>query len=302
MSTNLLDNAIALSVTISKIGTRRKVDSRKMVMRETEGEQQPDSDAIGVNKELISTPTFDAITKLDGDFRTRLYKLALPNPLFRNGTYLIPISMLEQIDSMIENYKNERLSKIAAFIDDYNTAVYDAKSRLGGLFNPADYPDKESVKGSFSVTAQYIEIGIPANLGAISPAIFQREKALFNEKLISAAEEITAAMRESFNELINHMVDRLKPGADGKPKIFRDSLISNLKEFMDTFSARNITNDSDLENLVNKARDILGRKSAGDLRNYDSIRENVVSGISEIKEQLSGMVIDAPKRKFNFDE
>jgi hypothetical protein len=302
MSINLLDNAITLSVTISKIGTRRKVDSRKMVMRETEGEQQPDSDAIGVNKELISTPTFDAITKLDGDFRTRLYKLALPNPLFRNGTYLVPVSLLETIDEMIEAYKAERSIKIAAFLDDYATAVYDARSRLGGLFNPADYPDKESVKGSFSVTVQYIEIGIPSALGSISPAIFQREKDKFNEKLVSAAEEITAAMRESFNELINHMVDRLKPGADGKPKIFRDSLISNLKEFMDTFSARNITNDSDLETLVNKAREVLRGKSAGDLRNYDSIRENVVSGISKIKEQLSSMVIDAPKRKFNFDE
>ncbi|MDD5060689.1 MAG: hypothetical protein PHN44_00190 [Candidatus Marinimicrobia bacterium] len=301
MNTNLLDNAIALSVTISKIGTRRKVDSRKVQIKESEGEQ-PESDAIAVNKELISCPSFDAITKLDGDFRTRLYKLALPNPLFRNGTYLIPVSMVEYIDEMVETYKNERANKISAFVADYRNAVTDARSRLGGLFNINDYPDIETVRGSFQVVAQYIEIGLPAALGSISPEIFNRERAAFNDKLVSAADEITAAMRESFKELVDHMVERLKPGADGKPKIFRDSLVNNFKEFMDTFSARNITNDTDLEALVSKAKDILGGKSAEDLRNYDSIRENVVSGISEIKEQLSGMVIDAPKRKFNFDE
>lgn len=301
MNTNLLDNAIALSLSISKIGTRRKVDSRKMQLREGQGDE-PEKDSIGVSKELISSPSFDAITKLDNEFRNKIYRIALPNPLFRNGTYLIPVSLVESIDAMIEGYKVERQEKIELFLNDYTDAVYDARRRLGGLFDVGDYPSKESVSGSFSVVAQYIEIGLPSSLGAISPAIFQREKALFNEKLVSAAEEITAAMRESFKELVEHMVDRLKPGENGKQKIFRDSLVNNFREFMDTFSARNITNDEELESLVNKARQVLNGKSAGQLRSIDAIREQVVFGMESVKDSLSSMVADAPKRKFSFDD
>lgn len=298
---SILTNAVALSVNISKIGTRKKVDSKKMKLREEEG-NQPDQSSIAVNKELISTPSFDAIIKLDNTFRSELYKLTLPNPLFRSGTYLIPVDLIEKIDNLIETYKEKRNEKISKFINDYDNAVYAACERLGGLFNINDYPDPDTVKRSFQVSSQYIEIGLPTKLDAFSPEIFKREKERFNDKLVSASEEITAAMRESFKQLIDHMVERLKPGDNGKPKIFRDSLVTNLREFMENFNARNITNDEELEKLVTKAKNILGTKSANDVRCYDNIKNEVVSKMTEIKDTLSGMVMDAPKRKFKFDD
>ena len=301
LQSNILNNAVALSVNISKIGVRRKVDSRKVQLKEGEGEQ-PDKSAIAVNKELISTPSFDAITKLDNEFRSALYKLALPNPLFNSGTYLIPANLIERIDDMIEQYKIERDSKVQSFINDYDTAVYTARSRLGGLFNPNDYLNKETVRESFQVSSQYMEIGLPTQLNNFSPDIFKREKERFQEKLISASEEITAAMRENFKELIDHMVERLKPGSDGKPKIFRDSLINNLREFMENFNARNITDDKDLDNLVSQARAVLNGKTPDQLRTMNDVKGQVLTGMNEIKEKLSEIVIDAPKRKFNFDD
>lgn len=300
-SQNLLNNAIALSVSISKIGTRKKVDSRKVQLKEEYG-NTPDSDVIAVNKELLKSDSFDAIVKYDNEFRNNLYKLSLPNPLFRNGTYLVPVGLIERIDAMIENYKSNRSILVNNFIADYNDAVYRARETLNGLFNINDYPAIDAVRESFQVSTQYIEIGLPTQLGAFSPEIFRREREAFNEKLVSASEEITAAMRESFSELINHMVERLKPGENGKQKIFRDTLVSNLRDFMETFNARNITNDEDLQKLVDRAREVLNGKSANDLRSIDSIREQVSNGMQEIKNSLSGMVVDAPKRKFSFDD
>lgn len=298
---SILNNTVALSITISKLGVRRKVDSRKIELKEGEGEQ-PDKTAIAVNKELLSVPSFDAITKLDNEFRNSLYRLALPNPLFRNGTYLIPVDLIDKIDNMIESYKIERNLKVSFFLDDYDDAVKSAQTRLGGLFNSADYYDKDTVKSSFRVSSQYMEIALPTQLNLFSPEIFKREKERFQQKLVSASEEITAAMRESFKELVDHMVERLKPGEDGKPRIFRDSMVNNLRDFMETFNPRNITNDTELEKIVNQAKTILNGKSAKDLRNITDVKKSVLSGMTEIKKQLSEMVTNAPIRKFKFDD
>lgn len=298
---DFINKSIALSVNTSKIGVRRKVDSRKMQLKDGNG-NQPDERSIAVNKELISCESFDAIGKLDGEFRNNLYKLALPNPLFKNGTYLIPLGLIEEIDTMIENYKNNRDTLVNDFIDEYDNSVENAKERLGGLFVASDYPSKEVVARSFNVSSQYIEIGIPEKLGVIAPEIFQKEKKAFQEKLTLAADEITAAMRESFQELVNHMIERLQPDEQGNTKIFRDSLVRNFREFMDTFNARNITNDEELQKLVDQARSVLNGKSASDLRNNDDVKTQVSNGMNQIKNSLTNMIMNSPRRKFKLDD
>jgi hypothetical protein len=299
-ASNLFEKSIALSLEIGKIGTRKKVSRGKMVLREGEGEQ-PDQEAIGVSKELIDSPEFDAITQLDGSIRNELAKLSLPSP-FRKGIYLIPLNLVQRVDAKISNYKSDRAQLIDAFINSYAEAVFSARARLGGLFNGDDYAAAEDVRAAFTVESNYMDLGLPKQLGTINKEIFEREAKAFEAKLTSAADEIQAAMRIAFKELIEHMADRLKPGEDGKPRIFRDTLVLNLKEFMDNFAARNIADDADLKALVDQASAILGNKSAEELRKSPAYRQDIAKGLSTIKEKLDGMVVCAPIRKFSFDD
>ena len=58
-------------------------------------------------------------------------------------------------------------------------------------------------------------------------------------------------------ELVQHLVERLQPGADGKPKVFRDSLVRGMEEWLSDFSARNLAQDGELSSLVERARELL---------------------------------------------
>ena len=297
---NVFERSVAFSLTIAKVGVKKKVDTRKMQMREEYG-AQPDQAAIGVNKEIITCPEYDAIGKLDGQTRTALGKLALPSPL-RSGIYLIPLDLVSRVDEAIEQYKQQRRQMVDVFCNAYSRAVRDAEQRLGGLFDGNDYPDVDSVRAAFQVATAYLDLGLPKTLEQQNADIYTREQQAFKERLNTASDEIRAALRESFQELISHMADRLQPGTDGKPRIFRDSLVLNLREFLDSFQARNITDDAELDKLVSQARQVLNGKSAQALRDFADTRDQVKTGLTAIKEQLSTMVTTAPVRKFSFDE
>jgi hypothetical protein len=297
---NVYENSIAFSLSQHKIGIKRKVDSARITVDE-KSDAQPDKNLVSVSKELLKCKEFDAIGSMDGLIRKNLMNLAVPAP-FKDGIYLIPLVSVQKIDSMIETYKQDRQKLVDKFIDIYVDAILEAKTRLGVLFNENDYPAIEKVKESFSVSTSYLDLNVPGRLQTINPAIFEKERKIFTEKLENAALEIQTKMREALADLVSHMVDRLTPGEDGKQKIFRDSAVGNLKEFLQNFRDRNISDDSELQAIVDKANELLGSRSPQSMRDNNAIAEEVKTGLSTIKSQLDLLVTTAKSRKFNFEE
>jgi hypothetical protein len=298
---NIYEKSLALCIETTKVGISKKVSKGSMMLRENLGEQ-PDESSVAVSKELISCKEFDSILKLDAAVRANILKLAVPSK-FKKGIYLIPLACVDAVDRLIESYKSERLAMVESFVAVYKDAVIEAKFRLGGLFNIDDYINVEDVRDSFSVSSSYIDLGLPSNLSNISPEIFKREQEEFKIKMNSAADEIQQALRIAFKDLVDHMAERLTPDPEqSKPKVFRDSLIFNLREFMDSFNSRNITDDKELQDIINQAKGIIGNRSAEELRSMSSVRESVKNGLEEIKGKLNGMVTVAPIRKFNFND
>ena len=203
---------------------------------------------------------------------------------------------------MVEEYKEKRISLVNKFVNSYSSSVKASKDYLGGLFDLSDYPAQEEVKNSFYINSSYIEMGLPNQLKTVSPEIFEREKKEFKEKIQNAIEEVRDALRSSFAILVNHMVDRLKPKEDGKPKSFHVSMVENFVEFLDNFNLRNITDDSELSELIQKAQGILSGKDPEELRKNQNLKEIVSGGMSEIKSKLDTMVINKPIRQFNWEE
>jgi hypothetical protein len=84
--------------------------------------------------------------------------------------------------------------------------------------------------------------------------------------MAEASSEIQQVLRQSMADLVAHMAERLKDGADGKPLKFKQSTVSNLVEFLSNFSFRNVTDDRQLQGLVGRARELLQGVAADDLR------------------------------------
>ena len=132
--------------------------------------------------------------------------------------------------------------------------------------------------------------------------IWQRESNKIKEACQSATVQVRDAMRSMFADLVSHMVERLTPDADGKKKVFRDSVIGNFKEFIDSFADRNITDDTALAGLVQQAQNILAGKSGDAFRKNADLRSIVADDMVKVKASLDAMLTDRPVRALVIEE
>jgi len=102
--------------------------------------------------------------------------------------------------------------------------------------------------------------------------------------------------------MVNHLRDRLADQPHGKPHRLRESTVQKLREFLATFDLRNVLDDQELKEQVEKARSLLEGVSTDELRNMPMVRASVREGMTQLAAQMDVLVSDRVSRKFRFDE
>jgi len=173
--------------------------------------------------------------------------------------------------------------------------------RLGPQFRRTDYPGVEEFRRSFYWSYQWVSFDVPDRLPA---AIRAQEKAKVENMWAEAAESITFALRESFAKMVSHAVEVMAPSTtDGKQKRFYDSTVTNILDFLQSFQERNITNDTELAALVDKAKSVLvGIEDASMLKKDGLFRGRVLDEFKKLDTALDSLVQVRPSRKFNFED
>ena len=104
------------------------------------------------------------------------------------------------------------------------------------------------------------------------------------------------AFADELGQLVSHLADRLSGEADGSPKVFRDSAITNLLEFFDRFQRLNIRSDEGLDRLVEDAQIVVGGLVPQRLRDHSELRRQVASQLTRVETSLDGWMTDRPRR------
>jgi hypothetical protein len=103
-------------------------------------------------------------------------------------------------------------------------------------------------------------------------------------------------LRVECAELVDHMVTVLEPDATGKTKRFHASTVEKLDAFLVDFGKRNIANDTELQQLVDDAREALQGITPQRLRDSRNIREGTRANFTRIREQLSRVIVTGARR------
>ena len=292
---SIMEHAVLLQVSISRFGLKRKLSTSQIAV-------DAEKTYIHASKELLKSKRYEAIVKRDSEFRAALMAYCLPS-MFKEGIYLLPHVSVKKVEGVLADYKNiDRPALVEAFIEEYPERRAEAEAKLGSCFDATQYPSPETVRACFGVQKRYLTFSTPDKLKEIDPELAQEESDALIASFANAREEGLAALRAGFAEIVGHMVDKLTADPTGKRKVFRDSLVGNVRGFIDQFSAKNsVFGDEQLATLVGKARDILDGVSPEMLRDERiNAREIVRNEMGEVKAALSKMMEDAPTRKIDF--
>jgi len=288
---DLARKTVFVKLRLGALGNSRKVSSAQV-------EVDADKNLIRVTKTLLDSPELQAIRTLDGEVRHFLYDMSLP---FEVGIHLLPLGLVEGVDEKLREFKGKRGELVESFLNAYPRLCQEAAGRLRTLYNPADYPPVDEVRSHFTFNWQYVSYGVPDQLREISAQIFHEEREKAVVTMSEACSEIQQVMRASLLELVGHLRDRLADREDGKPERLRESTVQKLRDFLGTFDLRNVVNDQELKEQVERARALLVGTTTDAIRNTTELRSRVRGGMAEIADRLATMVSDRVGRKFRFE-
>jgi len=224
-------------------------------------------------KSKISKEHVDAIQANMSEFRTKvLYKLT--TPWDHKGEYLLPVCFYKETMNLEREYSQKHESLVINFLNNWESYKVEAKQKLNGLFNPADYPSLEKVTKKFKWSINFqpvpasgnfkIELAEQETNELISKLAANNDQAVKNamasvwQRVFDAVKSLSEKMKETRTD---------KTGSDVSP-IFRNSIIENIKELIDILPGLNITNDPA---LIQAAADLL--RDIANI-NPDVLREN----------------------------
>ena len=114
------------------------------------------------------------------------------------------------------------------------------------------------------------------------------------QEAVKLAEEGFAS---EFGKLVAHLRDRLSGSEDGKPRIFRDSAVENLKEFFNRFRSLSVRSSPHLDDLVEQARQLVAGVAPQDLRDSEGLRQQIHGQLSSMQSAIDGLLVERPRRR-----
>lgn len=287
---NLTDRALMVNLSISQWSAAK---SDKKINREVADSHGSDESMGNYRKALIARESIQTVTKLTGSIRSEHYRLTLP---WRDSgdRVLSSVGYFAYVEKM-RAFERDWNRAVSEFCANYAGYVADARTKLNGLFDAADYPSEAEIRGKFSFK---LEINPLPAVDDFRVQLGSEEIARIQQEFQSNAKtQIDRAMGDVWNRLqdvVSKMAERLKAykvRPDGKVENpFRDTLVTNITDLLDIVPSLNLTGDANIETFAREIRESLTVYSPEQLREAEYRREDVANRADEILNKMSAFI------------
>lgn len=287
-ATTLPDKAMLVSITICA-WTARRHDKR--LSDEVALRNHADRDAGRYNKHLIAKEALATISAIANEARSFHYTNTLP--WHDNGYRILPTANYMAYTQAMAAFRSRFTSAIAAFLRDYDRHVWDARQRLGAMFNPADYPNRTELADRFAFERDFMALPVGKDFRlALQEDERDRIRAQIDARLSAATANATRDLYMRIALVVEHMANRLSSyGVDpvtGKVRsAFRDSLVENVRDLVDLLPRLNVLGDAHLDALRQRMADQLCPTEPQTLREDPIARQQTAAAAQTILAEMA---------------
>lgn len=269
-------NAVICEMSIS-VWTARKLD--KQAGREVRADKAANSDeAARVTKNLFAgRDDLKKITDFVAAARGEFYAMTLP--WSDSGQRLVPMMQFFELKTWVDTQKDTFDALVAVFLNDYPTLISAQAFQLGQLFSRADYPLPSEIAGKFRFNVGFLPLPVTGDFRLDGPAEMMVElEVQYNSMYQDRVKQVNKDLWDRLHGTLTHLSERLEYDTDGKPKVFRNSLIENAVELADLLTRLNVTNDPKMEQARKELESMLLGVDADEVRKpgaREEIKERV---------------------------
>lgn len=250
--------------------------------------------AISAAKKLIDTrhELYRNLTSTKSQI-TRYWKensLAYPEA----GIRLIRQERIDQFNHKLQGYQEELIVGVRSLDEHFADLKEAARLRLGSLFDGSDYP--VSLADEFAVEWDFPNVSAPEYLRRLNPEVYAQQARLVSQRFEETVALAEQAFIDELDRLVNHLAERLSGDEDGKPKIFRDSALTNMSSFFDRFRDLNVRSNEQLDDLVNRCEQLMTGVQPQSLRDNNSLRRSLSTNLASVQSSLDQLMVERPRR------
>lgn len=231
------------------------------------------------NKRLIDPTALEVLGRLEGRIREFHYKLTLP--WGDNGDRILPATVYMDYVNGLRKLSSEYEMATSEFVNEYPRLVQEARTMLGTMYDPADYPGTDDIARRFVVKTIFSPIPDAQDFRVdVGDEAVEEIKKNINDS-ISSRQHI--AIKECWSRLYD-VVEKIYERLSDPRSIFRDSLIDNARLLCELLPKLNITNDVNLEMIRSELEKILVNPE--DIRKHKILRAKTSESAKRILEQM----------------
>ena len=243
------------------------------------------------NKRLLPKAAFAALTSLMSEARTTHYTQTLPWD--DQGARLLTVANYEHYTGELDKLRERMIRARARFIEDYDDNVEQARLDLGKLFRIEDYPSKSALQSKFGIRYRITPVQDPEQFMArLATDDVARVKRDIERHVGERLHDAVGDLYRRLGNAVARVSDRLAEDDNGKPLVFRNSMIENIRDLVDVVPRLNIFGDDELARLCEQVKDRIASVEPDTLRpsgNFDPVaRAQVKRDADALAEKFAG--------------
>lgn len=225
----LLKNCVLFRLKIQCFGNRRKGDLSDGAVEQIIGKPEPGLSDLEQNeriakakrqlklgKALIKSDELDALKEFQTSVRNNLLSRYCNRSFIDEGLYAVKADVVPKVEAEIKDaIARLQAEFVPALIAKYPQQVDEARKVFNGQFREKDYPLSTDLPELFGFSYRWVKLDVPEGL---PPEIREQEEKKLRDTYQQAQEAIQGALWAEFAKFLEHVTDRLEPGADGKRK------------------------------------------------------------------------------------
>jgi hypothetical protein len=244
---------------------------------------------LTVTKKLIDGrhPVVQTLTAVRGKIEAYFYSVALPFPEPSVG--LLPLDQIHNFERQMHDFRFELSDAASELGRVYDDLKRDAEARLGALYDASDFPPEP--EHLFEFAWDYPNFAAPPpNAAWVSQLVHDLEEGRIKAKYYTAVNLAESGFREEFARLVAHLCERISDSdQEGTSKVFRDSAVAKLVEFIARYIRFDLRTDDRLDELIIMAQHALQGVTPQGLRSNKAARHLVAARLSWIRVSLDAM-------------
>ena len=242
-------------------------------------------------KRLLPKAALAALNATMSEARTLHYSNSLPWD--DKGSRLLTVANYERYTEVMDALRERLVRQRARFIEDYNDYVEQARLDLGKLFRIEDYPSKEQLQDRFSIRYRITPVPDAEHfIARLASDDTDRVKRDIERHIEEQIHDAVGDLYRRLAEAVERVSERLDEDENGKPLVFRDTMISNIRDLVEVVPRLNIFGDQRLARLCEEVKDRIAGVEPDSLRpskTFDpAARARVKREADALLEQFAG--------------